>query len=86
MWGNTLENDFELKKIYVLGGIWKKALLWVSSRPSSYCGSIALKKKYILGGLWGKNHHFLVSGRPGRDETTFKASTTHQVDQNVTKF
>ena len=36
-------------------------------------------------GSWGKNHHFLVSSRPGRDETTFKAYTTHQVEQNVTK-
>ena len=33
-------------------------------------------------------HHFLVSGRLGRPrgpETTLKASTTHQVDQNVTQ-
>ena len=61
-----------------------------------YCGShrvhrrivgpSRVEKKYILGSLWGKNHHFLVSGRPGCDETTFiKTSTTHQVDQNVTK-
>ena len=42
-------------------------------------------KKNSLGGLWGINHPFFVSSRPGRDETTFKASTTHQVDQNVTK-
>ena len=32
-WGNTLENDFEFKKIYVLGGIWKNTFLWVSGRP-----------------------------------------------------
>ena len=44
------------------------------------------KKKYILGGLWGKNHHFLVSSSPGCDETIFKASSTNQVYQNVTKF
>jgi len=35
------------------------------------------RKKYILGGLWGKIYHFLVSSRPGRDETTFKASTVY---------
>ena len=44
-----------------------------------------IEQKYILGGLWGENHHFWFSGRPGRPETTFKASTTNQVDQNVTK-
>ena len=42
-----------------------------------------LKKKYILG--YGEKSFFLVSGRPGCDETTFKASTPHQFDQNVTK-
>ena len=40
----------------------------------------------MLGGLWGENHYFWFSGRPGRPEKTVKASTTHQVDQNVTKF
>ena len=33
LWENTLENDFEFKKIYVLGGIWKNTLLWLSGRP-----------------------------------------------------
>ena len=44
-----------------------------------------IEKQNTLVGLLGKNHHFFVSSRPGRDETTFKACTTHHVDQNVTK-
>ena len=32
-WRNTLENDFELKKISVLGGIRKNTFLWFSGRP-----------------------------------------------------
>ena len=32
-WGNTLENDFEFKKIYVLGGIRKNTFLWFSGGP-----------------------------------------------------
>ena len=66
-----------MEKGFIVGLIASIVVLWVH---------LALKKKYILGSLWGKNHHFLVSGRPGCDETTFiKTSTTHQVDQNVTK-
>ena len=32
------------------------------------------------------NHNLAFSGRPGRPETTIKASTTHQVDPKVSKF